>query len=268
MKIHSARLFAGALAAGLFGAGILAGRCSHSVPANVNQVKSGTAAYSHNPTKFQTSPPPASKIELTESVDAVEQRMAEQVGKVETARLKMMECMKKHSIIDVPPLELERELAALNKYAAHFRGLEGTELIEAWVEHNVESSSITRVYPEYRAGIAQLNRVEEDGLAEDDPKVKALKESILSKYQRLEAHAKAHRDKLEERLSSLRTSLAREEEGQLRPLSAAEKEAQNEYARLKQSYEHEIEGLNTLWEIHTRVSVEAGVRTKPVPSTP
>jgi hypothetical protein len=262
MKMRPSRFFASTLAAaGLFGAGILAERCWRSEPADTNPSQNGkAAAHPGSFTKFQTAPP-ASRSEWPESADNTEQRIEEQVGKVETARLKMMECMKKHSIVDVAPLQLEHDITGLNNAAEPLRGLKGSELIEAWVKHSVDSSS-TNVYPEYRSEIAQLKQAKEDGLTEDDPKTKALKESIQSKHQRLEAHAEAYRDKLEEKLKAAQTMLAHEKEKHLRSLSPAEIEAWNEYTMLKQSYENEREALNALRETNMRAHVDVGIEFK------
>jgi hypothetical protein len=231
-------------------------------------------------TKFLTNPEPEPASESLGS------QIARQQAKVETARLTMMEVMKKHNIVDHAPLSdgqnftsvqtpgismmddarkyqnmMEQEVSKLTVQLETLVNLKGERLIAGFQELNVKNSTITKVYPEYRFEMARLKSAVASGFGEDDPRIKALRESTQTKFALMESTVENYKINLKLNIDNATKMLEAAKavaEGKTTD-AVAERARQSEYAAAKYNYESQLQRLNILREHATRAEAQVSV---------
>jgi capsular exopolysaccharide synthesis family protein len=225
---------------------------------------------------------------LTQNTDA---QIARQVGVVETARLHMMDVMKKHNIVDYAPLSngmqfsgvqtpgmgildearrhqnmMEQEVSKLTTQLETLINLKGDQLIAGFQELNVQNSTIMKVYPEYQSEKAQLSSATVSGFGPRHPKILALKVSIETKYKQLtdavESFKKALQLQIEQAKKMVEQAKATAD-GKTTD-AVTERGKQSEYGDAKYNYESQQQLLKVMREHNMRINVDIGVTKKPI----
>ncbi|HEX2750438.1 MAG TPA: polysaccharide biosynthesis tyrosine autokinase, partial [Verrucomicrobiales bacterium] len=225
---------------------------------------------------------------LTQNTDA---QITRQVGIVETARLHMMDVMKKHNIVDVAPLSngfqmtgvqtpgimhmedarrnqttLEQEVSKLTTQLEALLLLKGDRLISGFQELNVQNSTITKLFPEYQTELAQLRSASASGFGPRHPKIVALTISTQTKWKQMEDAVEGYKTNLKVQLENAKkmVALAKENADTKTTDAVTERGKQSEYGAAKYNYESQQQLLNTMREHNMRIAVDVGVTKKPI----
>jgi len=80
---------------------------------------------------------------------------------------------------------LERKVSSLSVQFESIRNLTDERLIAAMVELHLTNSTMEKIFPEYQAETAQLDLASQSGFGQNHPKIRALKQSLDTKYAQL-----------------------------------------------------------------------------------
>jgi capsular exopolysaccharide synthesis family protein len=144
--------------------------------------------------------------------------------------------------------------------------LEGDQLIANAASLDVQNDTIKALYPEYQKSVIEESRLLNSGFGKNHPKIRGLRESIVTTRKTLETAVSGFKDSLKVQISQAEQTLAKGQElTDTKKLSTVEDRAkQSEYATAKTAFEMQRQLLQQVKEHSMKTAVDKEVPRKPI----
>jgi capsular exopolysaccharide synthesis family protein len=224
---------------------------------------------------------------LTQTLDS---KIKSSENDLEAARIVMNEVARRHGIVDnsyqggqgfspvvtTKPEEysdslrsqgvLEQQVIRLKSQLESLMKLEGDQLIANAASLDVQNDTIKALYPEYQKSVIEESRLLNSGFGKNHPKIRGLRESIVTTRKTLETAVSGFKDSLKVQISQAEQTLAKGQElTDTKKLSTVEDRAkQSEYATAKTAFEMQRQLLQQVKEHSMKTAVDKEVPRKPI----
>ncbi len=225
------------------------------------------------------------------ALDILENQLAAQEDKLEASRVRLLNLMEKHKIVDLGPgqpawlrdepvtgigaivldakrkeFDAEGEIRNLRTTVKALQELSGDDLIKAAVNLGIKDSTLTHRYPDYQALLLNRTQLLESGVGPGHPKIVSVDKQIAQMKGMLEEAAETARGALGTQLAmaeqTFENSKAAKEKTEKESLR--ERRQNIEYVEARADYELHKEMLNNMEAQLAKERVDASSAAAPI----